>query len=144
MRGVRIEDRIDISAPSAVVWDLTTDVETWPTFSPTMTRIDRLDIGPLMVGSQARVKQPGQRAAVWTVTAVTPGRSFTWTTRALGVEFAGTHEVVPVGDGCTNVLVLELRGRAAPVLGRLLAPVLRRAIRQENAGFKARAEAPRP
>lgn len=109
-----------------------------------MTRIERLDTGPLVVGSQARVKQPGQRAAVWTVTALAPGRSFTWTARTLGIEFAGTHEVVPVGDACTNVLVLELTGRGAPVLGRLLAPVLRRAIRQENAGFKTRAEAPRP
>ncbi len=142
MRGVRIEDRIDISAPSAVVWDLTTDVETWPTFSPTMTKVERLDTGPLALGSEARVKQPGQRAAVWTVTALEPGRSFTWTTRALGIGFAGTHEVVPVGAGCTNVLVLELTGRAAPVLGRVLGPVLRRAIRQENAGFKTRAETP--
>jgi len=33
-----------------------------------MTSVERLDDGPITLGSRARVKQPGQRPAVWTVT----------------------------------------------------------------------------
>lgn len=137
---MRIENRIDIAAPAATVWALTADVAGWPAFSPTMTSIERLDDGPLAVGSQARVKQPAQRAAVWTVTALEPGRSFTWQTRSFGLTMAGTHEVEPRGDACTNVLVLEITGTGARVFGLLLGPVLRRALAQENQGFKTRAE----
>lgn len=137
---MRIEDRIDIQATPARVWALTVDVERWPAFVPTMTRIERLDDGPFGVGSRARVKQPMQRATVWTVTDYDDGRSFAWTARSSGLVFVGGHEIVPTATGVTNVLTLDIGGAAAPVLGRLLAPVLRRAIRRENLACKAEAE----
>jgi hypothetical protein len=86
------------------------------------------------------VKQPAQRAAVWTVTRVEPGRAFAWQTRALGMTMTGTHEIAPSGAGCVNRLVLELSGPSAKVLGTLLGPVLRSSLRRENAAFKAEAE----
>lgn len=137
---MRIEDRIDIAAAPDRVWALTCDVERWPSFVPTMSRIERLDDASLGVGSRARVKQPMQRAAVWTVTDFDHGRAFAWTARRLGLVFTGGHEVVPTAVGATNVLTLDVAGAAAPVLGRLLAPVLRRAIRRENLAFKTEAE----
>ena len=71
---------VSIDAPAAVVCALTTDVAGWPRLSPTMQSVQRLDEGPLRVGSSARIKQPGQRAVVWTVTRLEPGREFSWHT----------------------------------------------------------------
>lgn len=65
---MRLVDTIDIAAPAERVWPLTENVEAWPSFSPTMTRIERLDDAPIALGSRARVEQPAQRPAVWTVT----------------------------------------------------------------------------
>jgi uncharacterized membrane protein len=129
-----------MDAPPADVWHLATDVAAWPTFMPTVTSVERLDDGPLRLGAQARIKQPGQRAAVWTVTRYQPGEEFSWESARRGVTMTGTHRVVAEGTGCRNVLTLTMTGPLAPVVGRLLGPLMARVLRTENASFKARAE----
>jgi len=55
---MRFENTIEIDAPADRVWALTTDVESWPAITPTMTKVERLDNGPFHATSTARVKQP--------------------------------------------------------------------------------------
>ena len=112
---MRIEHTIDIAAPAERVWALTVDVESWPELSPTMTAVERLDGGPLRVGSTARVKQPGQRAKVWTVTAVQPGRPVPWRAPAFraGVDPPPTPPPAPGGPAHTPPLPTAGRARAA-------------------------------
>ena len=129
-----------MSASVAQLWALTEAVEDWPTITSTMTRVTRLDDGPLAVGCRVRVKQPGQRTVVWTVTRVDPEDTFAWKARTLGMDVEATHIIRPTASGCTNTLVIDLSGRFAAVLGRVLAPVLRRGLEKENAGFATRAE----
>jgi hypothetical protein len=128
-----------IAAPVDVVWRLTIDINDWPSFSPTMQRVTRLDDGPLRVGSSARLKQPGQLPAVWTVTRLEPGREFTWQTTRMGLTMVGSHTVAKVGDGCRNTLTLEVTGAGARLFGALFGRLLRRSLARENAGFTARA-----
>jgi uncharacterized protein YndB with AHSA1/START domain len=137
---MRWENTVLIDAPADKVWQLTTDISDWPSFSPTMTSVERLDQGPLRVGSAARVKQPGQTAAVWTVTRLEPGRVFTWQARRLGMTMIGTHLVMGSGETCRNTLSIDITGPTAPVFGALLAPLLRTSLARENAGFKTAAE----
>ena len=129
-----------IDTPPEAVWSLATGVADWPSYMPTVTSVELLDDGPLRLGSRARIKQPGQRRAVWTVTRFEPGRTFTWQSARRGYTIAGTHTVVNEGAGCRNTLTLEMTGSLAPVVGRLLAPLMRRVLRTENACFKGRAE----
>lgn len=137
---MRFEHSLHIDAPVGDVWALTLDVEAWPRFTPTMTSVERLDDGPIGVGSRARVKQPMQRAAEWTVRAVDPEQRFVWGTRMFGLELVAEHRLAPAGAGCTSTLVLDVVGRGASVFGRLLGGRLRAALRQENEGFKQAAE----
>lgn len=130
-----------IAAPVEAVWALTEDVERWPDITPTMTAVERLDDGPLAVGSRARISQPRQRARVWTVTRFEPGRVFAWTTTAMGTHMEGSHQLEATEAGCVNRLVLELSGPTAGVVGRLLRRPLLEAITTENEGFKRAAEA---
>ncbi len=129
-----------IGAPADVVWQLTTDVEAWPATTPTMQSVKRLDDGPLRVGSRARVKQPAQPEAVWTVSRLEPGREFSWQSRRRGLVLTGTHTVTADGEGCRNTLALDATGPLAVLLGLVLGPAFRHALRAENAGFKAAAE----
>jgi uncharacterized membrane protein len=129
-----------IGAPADVVWQLSTDVTDWPTYMPTVRSVERLDEGPLRLGSRARIKQPGQRTAVWEVTSLEPGHQFSWRSERRGVAMTGTHRVDPEGAGSRNTLTIEMTGPLAPVLGALLGPLMRRVLRTENACFKARAE----
>ena len=133
-------DSILIGASADVVWRLTIGVTDWPSFNPTMQKVERLDTGPVEVGSTARIKQPGQKPAVWTVTVVEPGRLFAWQTRRLGLVMTGSHLVESVGDSCRNTLTLEVSGPVARPFGAFFGLAVRRSLQTENASFKSEAE----
>lgn len=137
---MKVEHDIEIAAPVSRVWQLTTDVEAWPSFTPTMTKVDRLEDGMLAVGSRARIEQPGQSPRVWTVTELEPERRFAWATRALGVSMIATHDLAPTENGTRNVIAVHLPGLLGGFLGILLRRPLRKALAAENEGFKAAAE----
>lgn len=137
-----IEDELIINAPVDTVWRLNTDVEAWPVLSPTtMQRVERLDDGPMRVGSQARVKQPVQRATIWTVTRVQPNELFEWETKLMGVHTVARHRLSEAEGGVRNHLSIEMTGRGSRLLGRLFAGRIRAAISTENRAFKTTAEA---
>jgi uncharacterized membrane protein len=137
---MQLASELTIAAPVERVWDLTEDVESWPSITPTMTSVERLDDGPLRVGSRARVRQPRQRPTVWTVTVVEPGSQFVWETRVLGLRMIGAHRLQPVATGCRNTLTIDLEGPGAGLMGRLLGGPIQRAISTENEGFRRAAE----
>jgi uncharacterized membrane protein len=139
---MRIEHTIDIDAPVDRVWALTTDIESWPAVTPTMTSVTRLDDGALRVTSSARVKQPGQRERVWTVTELEPGRRFAWQAKVMKATMTGTHELIPTDRGVTNHLTVDLSGPGSAVIGRLTRRQIEKAIATENEGFKRAAEQP--
>lgn len=132
-----------IDATIEEVWALTLDVEGWPATTPTMTSVERLDDGPLRVGSQARVVQPRQRPTVWTVTALDAPHTFQWEAKVMGVTMVATHHLVPVGKGVRNELRLHLSGFGSGIMRRLLGRTLRATIETENQGFKRAAESAR-
>ena len=138
---MRLEHDLLIQAPVETVWALTLDVERWPESTPTITEVVRLDDGPLAVGSQARIKQPGQGPRVWTVSRLEGPHEFEWGTKVGTVTMRGGHHLTAEGDGCRNTLTLELEGFGAGLLGRLAGKKLLQAITTENEGFKATAEA---
>ena len=138
---MRIEHVEHIRAPLGQVWEVTVDVESLPTVTPTMTRVERLDEGPLGVGSEIRIKQPGQRERAWTVTEFEPEQRFAWSTRAMGMTMTGRHEVRPSDGGTSNTLSIDLVGTLAPVLGPLLRRPIAKALATENRGFKTAIEA---
>jgi uncharacterized membrane protein len=137
---VILTDTVDIAAPVERVWSLTEDIEQWPSITPTVTSVVRLDHGPLGKGSTARVKQPRQAARVWTVTRFEPCDTFAWESRILGMHVVGTHSMTSSASGSVNTLTLEISDVMSKLLGRVLAPTLRKALAIENAGFKQRAE----
>ena len=131
-----ISHTLTIPAPVDTVWGLTIDVEHWPQVMPTVTRVDRLDDGPLAIGSSARLEQPGLRPAVWTVTTLEPGRRFAWTSRLLGAPITGRHDIEPVDGGARNTLTLELGGLRGRVIGTLFGNRLYATLATENESFR--------
>jgi hypothetical protein len=94
----------------------------------------------LRVGSRARIKQPRQTEAVWTVARVEENREFAWQTRRMGQTWTATHILNPEGNGCRNTLAFEITGPGAGMTGGLLSRVVRAGIETENASFKRAAE----
>ena len=136
------EHTLTVEAPAAVVWGLTVAIDNLPSVTPTVTSVERLDPGPLAVGSRARLKQPRQAPAVWTVTELDEGRAFVWQTKRLWMTMVGIHRIEDLGGGTSRSrLGLELNGWGSRLLGALMGSMIRTTIATENAGLKAAAEA---
>jgi carbon monoxide dehydrogenase subunit G len=135
-----IQSEIQIAADVERVWDLTVDVERWPTLTPTITSVERLEPGAMQVGSTARIKQPGQRPAVWTVTVCDEPKLFEWQTKSMGVTVVGRHQLEPTATGCRNTLSVDITGFGSGLMMRLVRRRLQRVIDTENAGFRRAAE----
>jgi uncharacterized protein YndB with AHSA1/START domain len=131
-----------ISSSNERVWAVLTDVERWPEWTPSMTKVTRLDEGPFAKGSQASVKQPRLPAMVWTVTEVTPGRSFVWEAKRPGVTLVAGHHLTSEDDNGSVKVVLSVEQRGA--LGRVLEPLTSRSAKRyvtlEAEGLKLRSE----
>jgi uncharacterized membrane protein len=133
---VEITHTADIDAPIERVWALTLDIGSLPSITPTVTRVERLDEGPVQVGSRARLSQPGLPPRVWTVEQVDAPTRFSWATRLLGVRMVGVHELAPIGGHrCRLTLRVILEGRGAGLLGALGGRSIARSLRAEAAGF---------
>jgi uncharacterized membrane protein len=132
---------IDISAAQERVWQVIADVESWPQWTRSMTTVQRLDDGPLRVGSRARVKQPGLPKLVWQVTGITDGVEFTWTTRSAGVDATAVHRVEETPAGARLTLTVAWTGMFAGVVAAMAGKQTRKYLALETAGAKARSEA---
>jgi uncharacterized membrane protein len=132
---------VDINAPAEKVFAVLCDVENWPRWTTTMTRVQRLDPGPFSVGSTARVEQPKLRAAIWQVTEFDANRNFTWATRMPGLKMNAEHWVEPRDTGCQVKLTFEFTGFMAPVMSRFYAGLIKKYITTESLGLKEHSEA---
>ena len=121
------------------VWAVITDVERWPEWTPSVTNIQRLDDGPLALGSRAWVRQPKLRPAVWTVTAM-DDRSFAWTTRGRGVSVIARHSVDAVEDSSRVTLSVEFCGWFGTLIVWMTRGLSNRYLELEAAGLKHRNE----
>ena len=137
---MRFERSVEIAVPAEQVYAVYADVERWPEWTASVDSVERLDEGPLRVGSSAKVKQPRLPGQVWTVTDVEDGRSFTWETRGIGITSTGTHVVEPTASGCRATAILEMTGWMAPVAGRAARALIEGYLELEAAGLKARCE----
>ncbi|MGW4213934.1 SRPBCC family protein [Lentzea sp. NPDC004789] len=135
-----VQHTVVISASPERVWALIADVERWPELIPTVDSVERLDDGPLAVGSRTRLRQPRLSPAVWTVTELTDGASFTWESRSPGVTVTGVHEVEPHPDGSRLTLGLTMSGFASGLAWLMTRSLTRRYVETEAASVKAAAE----
>jgi len=135
------ETAVEIQAPMERVWAVTTDVEGWPAWTASVLSVDRLDGGPFLLGSRVAICQPKSPRAVWTVTALEPGRAFTWESRATGVRTVATHRLKALPSGGTSVtLTVDATGLLAFLLGPLLRGTVRRLVEMEAEGLRRRCE----
>jgi uncharacterized protein YndB with AHSA1/START domain len=133
--------RVEVDAPVERVWAVLSDVAGWPGWAPTVTALERLDDGPLAVGSRARVEQPRIPPTEYEVTALEPGRSFTWVARGPGVRTTARHVLDDLGAGRTRVtLSVEQSGPVGAVMGRFYRRLTDRYLAAEAEGLRARSE----
>lgn len=109
-----LQHTVTIAAPPERVWAVVVDVERWPERIPTVDAVERLDAGPLAVGSRTRLQQPRLPTAVWTVTELADGSSYTWESSSPGVTSDVPHRSSVEPIAANAALLTYPWGSAAP------------------------------
>ena len=133
---------IDIAASPDRVWQVMSDTDRWHEWTPSVTSVKRLDDRPFAVGTRALIRQPKFPPALWKVTQIERGRSFTWVSTAPGLRVTGHHAVEPTAAGSRATLSLRLDGLFGGIFGSLTRGITERYIGFEARGLKARSEDP--
>ncbi len=139
---MRFETMVTVDAPPDVVWEVLSDVESWPQITESMTSVKVVEEGPLRIGSHVKIKQPKLAPTDWTVTELVEDelRRFTWVSSSMGVRSTGVHDVT-TQNGTTHLrLELDQTGLLAGVVGLLAGGLIRRYMGMEEQGIKKRAE----
>ena len=137
---MRLSRTIEIHAPPEVVWNVWRDVERWPEWTASVTRVEPLENGPFAIGYRALVLQPKLPRAVWRVTELEEGRRFTWIYTSPGVRLTASHRVEPSGSGTRADSFVEFSGPFGGLVGRLARATTERYLTMEAEGLKARSE----
>jgi uncharacterized membrane protein len=139
---MRFDDEILIDAPADDVWTVYSDVEHWPDWTSSVHSVEYVDGDTLALGARARIKQPKLPTAVWQVSVVEPGRSWTWVASGPGMRTTAVHTLEAEGEHKTRVhQTIEQHGPLGAIFGRVYARLTREYLATEAAGLKQRCEA---
>ena len=127
---------VDIKASPERVWEVLSDGERWHEWTPSVTSVDLLDKS-IAVGSRAIVRQPELPPAKFKITALEPGKSFTWSSGIPGIILVyARHSVEPAPLGARVTLALRFDGLLGGVMGKKMADLNHRYLAMEAAGLK--------
>jgi uncharacterized membrane protein len=139
---MQFDDEVVVNASIDEVWAIYSDVERWAEWTASIRSLRYVEGAALAVGSRVRIQQPKLSTTVWEVSAVDPGRSWTWVAKGPGVRTTASHTLEPVGLDATRVhQTLVQRGPIGAVLGRVYGRLTRAYLAMEAAGLRQRCEA---
>ncbi len=131
---------IEIDAKPDRVWEIMSDVEKWPEWTPSVISVERTN-GAMGPGASAVVHPRGTPKSTWRVTEWRPGRSFTWETKVRGARTIGGHVVEPIGEDRSRVtLSIEVQGFVAALARPFLNKGIEENLEAESEGLKRRSE----
>jgi uncharacterized membrane protein len=132
---------VEVFAPPERIWAVFVDVERWPEWTPTVTRAQRLEGGPLAVGSQTKIWQPKLTPVIWRVTVLDETAGvFTWTTSKPGIQVTATHKMETNDGGARVTLSLDYSGLVGALMAWQLKDLNWDYLTMEAAGLKQRCE----
>jgi uncharacterized membrane protein len=135
------DSHVEIDAPAPLVWEVFADVEHWPEWTASVTRLVALDGPGLAIGKRFEITQPRMPKLIWEVTEIRPGSSWAWQQRSPGGTTVARHEVIAQGEGRTLVRQqIDQRGPIGAAVGALMLRMTRRYLELEAQGLKARSE----
>ena len=129
---------VEIPAPPPLVWSVLADLERWPEWTVSVSRVERLSPGPLRVGSRVRIYQPKLPPASWRVTEMNPGVGFIWVSRAPLMLVTARHTTEASVIGTRVTLSVHYGGWLGALFARWTCRLNERYLDWEANGLKAR------
>ena len=133
------EASLETSAPPDRVWQVWSDVNTWPEWNPDM-KTSRIE-GPLKLGATGNIdtRSGGKHDVV--VTQYDEGRSFELESTAMpGTKMGIRATVTPTASGTRISQAFEARGLLAPLVGPMMAGTILKTFNSVLQGLAKKAE----
>jgi uncharacterized membrane protein len=138
---MRFEQSIDIDARQQRVWDVLSDLESWPQRIETVDVVELLTPAPVGEGSRVRLKQPKLPEGTWEVAVWDAPSYFEFRQRSGGVTNVAGHRVEALEEGRSRLtLTLDMRGLLVPVVALFYKGLTNRYMTIEAQGMKRAAE----
>jgi uncharacterized membrane protein len=138
---MRFEQSIDIAARQQRVWDVLSDLESWPQRIETVDAVQLLTPAPVGEGSRIRLKQPKLPEGTWEVTVWDAPSYFEWRQRSGGVTSVAGHRVETLEEGRSRlILTLDMRGLLVAVVTLFYKGLTNNYMTIEAQGMKRAAE----
>jgi uncharacterized protein YndB with AHSA1/START domain len=130
-------DEIEVAASRQAVWDVLTDLESWPRWNSDVKSMS-ID-GPLATGTVFRWKA-GPGTITSTIQDVQPPTLITWTGTTFGIKARHVYRLEPRGDGTLIHTEESYQGLVARLLRGSLQKTLERGLSDGLRSLKAEAE----
>lgn len=138
---MRFEKSVEIQAPQQRVWEVLSDIDSWPELVGTVEAAEVISPTPLGLGSRVRLRQPKLPEGEWEITAWEPPVFFEWTQKTAGGRIVAGHRVDADGEeGSRLTLTIDMRGPIVKVAGRLTSKTTRSYLEIEATDLKRAAE----
>lgn len=133
---MRFDHSSTIQASPERVWQVFSDVERWPQWTPTVDSVERLDAGRIHIGAKTRIRQPKLPVAIWEVTDLKEGEYFEWMSKAPGIKTIGGHRVISTPEGTVATATIIHEGPIGWIFGKLYAKLTKSYIATETEKLK--------
>lgn len=137
---MRFEESIDIDAQQQRVWDVLSDLESWPRRIETVDVVELLTLAPLAEGSRILLKQPKLPEGTWDITVWDPPSYFEMRQKSGGITSVAGQRVEVLEEVRSRLtLTLDMRGPMIPFVS-LFSGLTKRYMTIEAQGMKLAAE----
>ncbi len=130
------EITIEIAAPIERVWQVTADIESWPRWTPTVSKARLMGNSEIGVGSKVFIHQPKLPPAMWVVKELEPGRKVVLRSGMPGLWVTARHWLEPTVRGCKVTLTLLFSGLFGGLMARATRALNMRYLSLEADGLK--------
>jgi carbon monoxide dehydrogenase subunit G len=134
-------ERVVIKASPTAIWEVLTDVERWPMWTPTVLSVEPVTRDGFKVGAKYRVTQPKIKPAIYEVTERIPHEAFTWVQKAPGATMIAEHRLTAFdGSGTEVELAFATKGLLGALAGSMNAKLIAEYVKTEAKSLKQHCE----
>lgn len=136
----QISKSIEIKAEPTIIFGILSDVESWNSWTKSITTISFIKNSKFKLGGKVKIKQPKLLPAVWTISEITENKSFTWKKKSLGVTLTAHHSLVTINNKTCVEVTMIYEGFLALLLYRVSSSLTSKYLTTEIIGLKKKCE----
>lgn len=136
----KLSTSININASQEAVWKVLSNVAHWHEWTPTVTKVEILNMPELKLGNRYKVFQPKLQPVVWTITELNSA-NFIWESKSPGMHMVAEHVVKSINANQAEVtLTFAFNGWLGNLTDKMYGKMTEEYVQTEAQSLKKRAE----